>query len=435
MADIWGTSTSDILDGTTADDVIQALGGSDTLNGGEGNDTLYDGSTWSPFGTPDDDILNGGSGNDVLDTDGGFDILNGGDGNDSFDIADYWDLQGITNDGVHGIYDGGDGTDTLYVWNTADISAVSLSNIEILETSAGQFVNQVVTATAAQFESFEVIRDRDSGSAVQLALKSVGANTVLDLSDELNFGGTPRNVVITGSNDNESITTGDGNDTIYGGGGNDTLRGGAGNDLLDGGLGKDVMVGGLGNDTYIVDDVKDVVIEKWLAGTDTVNTSLTKYTLGSNVENLVYVGTSAFTGMGNSLSNTISGGSGNDTLKGGGGDDFLIGGVGKDLLTGDAGHDQFVFHDLTESAVGVSRDIIKDFSVVDDLIDLSAIDANSNSDGNQSFVFVGSSAFANAGDLRFSGGILLGDVNGDGIADFEIAVSRVSILHVDDFIL
>ncbi|SUD59644.1 heme peroxidase [Ectopseudomonas oleovorans] len=121
-----------------------------------------------------------------------------------------------------------------------------------------------------------------------------------------------------------------GNDVLNGLAGNDILDGGAGNDTLDGGLGADVMLGGLGNDIYIVDNLGDQVIEAAGAGTDTVRTTLLSYGLGENVEHLTFIGSGNFTGYGNALANTLTGGAGNDVLDGGAGADRLVGGAGND---------------------------------------------------------------------------------------------------------
>ncbi len=70
-----------------------------------------------------------------------------------------------------------------------------------------------------------------------------------------------------------------GDDVLIGTYGNDVLIGGAGNDYLDGRHGADVMIGGPGNDTYVVDNVKDHVIEKADGGTDTILTVLDSFVL------------------------------------------------------------------------------------------------------------------------------------------------------------
>ena len=49
-----------------------------------------------------------------------------------------------------------------------------------------------------------------------------------------------------------------------------------------------------------------------------------------------------------------------------------------------------------------------------DVLNLAGIDANSAAAGNQAFDYVGGAAFSGAGDLRYAGGVLSGDVNGDG---------------------
>ncbi|MGO7022065.1 M10 family metallopeptidase C-terminal domain-containing protein, partial [Rhizobium leguminosarum] len=114
-----------------------------------------------------------------------------------------------------------------------------------------------------------------------------------------------------------------------------TITGGAGNDTLDGGAGNDTLIGGAGNDIYVVDAGVDFVVESANKGTDTVRTALSSYILSNNVENLIYTGSSSFTGIGNALANTITGGAGNDVLDGGAGADTLIGGTGDDTYVVD----------------------------------------------------------------------------------------------------
>ncbi len=102
----------------------------------------------------------------------------------------------------------------------------------------------------------------------------------------------------------------------------------------------DEMAGGAGNDTYVVDDLGDLVVETSAVGIDLVRTALATYVLGDWVENLVYTGSSAWSGTGNNLANSLQGGAGNDTLDGQAGGDRLFGGAGDDYLDGGAGNDQ-----------------------------------------------------------------------------------------------
>ena len=118
------------------------------------------------------------------------------------------------------------------------------------------------------------------------------------------------------------------------------LTGTEGANRLDGGAGADWMAGGKGNDVYVVDNVGDRVIEAISGGNDTVETTLTSYTLPANLENLTYTGTVSAVLAGNNLSNNITGGAGDDLLTGGAGSDRLTGGAGNDTLDGGIGSDQ-----------------------------------------------------------------------------------------------
>jgi Ca2+-binding RTX toxin-like protein len=136
-----------------------------------------------------------------------------------------------------------------------------------------------------------------------------------------------------------------------------------------------------------------------------------------------------------SLGSRIYGNAGNDTE---------IGGSGKDLLWGGPGADHFDFLSVTDSVVGPHRDIIEDFSHAEgDKIGLALIDANTRVPGDQAFRFIGSDTFAHyhslhhsvLGMVRFSHGIVQGNVNANLAPDFEIAVKGVATLTAHDFIL
>jgi hypothetical protein len=59
------------------------------------------------------------------------------------------------------------------------------------------------------------------------------------------------------------------------------------------------------------------------------------------------------------------------------GADTLLGGAGDDRITGGSDNDVFVFAAVSETGkTATSRDVITDFTQGEDVIDLSAIDAN-----------------------------------------------------------
>ena len=181
--------------------------------------------------------------------------------------------------------------------------------------------------------------------------------------------------VLSGLGGADLISGGNGNDRILGGGGADSLSGDAGNDTLDGGLGNDFLYGGLGNDTLI-------------GGADV---------------------------------------------------DRLAGGRGADTLTGGAGADKFIFN-AGDSPNG-GYDWITDFSRADgDKICINSIDANATTAIEDTFAWRGADSFTHhAGELRYAitGGntYVYGDTNGDGVADFTIALHGAITLQASDFIM
>lgn len=80
--------------------------------------------------------------------------------------------------------------------------------------------------------------------------------------------------------------------------------------------------------------------------------------------------TGANTLTGGVLSDTLAGGDGNDVLSGGAGNDLLRGGFESDTLWGGSGQDIFRFDTGQALARPANLDLIKDFSVVDDTIQL-----------------------------------------------------------------
>ncbi len=131
----------------------------------------------------------------------------------------------------------------------------------------------------------------------------------------------------------------------------------------------------------------------------------------------------------------------NETLSALAGDDTLIGGLGIDKLTGGLGADTFKFTSANDSGITVkTRDTITDFkSAQKDKIDLSNIDANEASEGDQAFTFINNRAFSAdaTGQLRFDAmaHILYVSTNADNNAEFSILLSGVKILTIGDFVL
>lgn len=201
-------------------------------------------------------------------------------------------------------------------------------------------------------------------------------------------------VTLSGTGGNDFIRTGIGDDILSGAAGDDTIRSGAGRDHVEGDDGADRLNGGAGDDTL----------------------------------------------KGRKDNDVLNGGTGNDLLKGGGGADVVRGGNGRDELFGGAEADTFEFRDVEESLNGKKyRDTIFDFETGTDVIDLSAIDTGS---GNEPFTFIADAAFTGAGaELRFVNKtsadltMISADLDGDGSADFQIAIEGLLSLTSDDFIL
>ncbi|WP_377835504.1 calcium-binding protein [Acidimangrovimonas pyrenivorans] len=219
-----------------------------------------------------------------------------------------------------------------------------------------------------------------------------------------NTGSSP--MFISGTLGADSWIGTNGADTLRGQGGNDHLRGNGGNDVLDGGAGSDTLVGGTGDDTFVVNSLGDVVSEKGNGGNDTVVTSLPSYTLGENIENILFVdGVDAFgrksprtgnsIGIGNASDNLIVGGSGDDSLVGGSGKDTLDPGDGAstaDTLRGGDGDDTYVLRHshvhLVEAANGGS-----------DCVEVYYGNSYTVAENFENLTFLGSGPFTGVGNV------------------------------------
>lgn len=79
----------------------------------------------------------------------------------------------------------------------------------------------------------------------------------------------------------------------------------------------------------------------------------------------------------------LKGGAGNDRMVGGRGDDVLIGGKGNDTLKGQAGADIFVF------APHEGKDLVRDFQIGTDRLDLTAFDFATRAAARKAFAELG----------------------------------------------
>ncbi len=327
---------------------------------------------------------------------------------------------------------------TVGTFSAKDPEGKALS-YKLTDTAGGLFKisgNQLQVARAADFEKL-----KSDSVTVQV---SDGANTlsktfviaITDVIDQIT--GTSKADTLKGGSGIDLIKAGAGNDLLYGYSGNDTLKGEENNDTLHGGAGADRLDGGAGTDTVSYADASKAVTASLAKAS--INTG---YAMGDS-----YVSVENLTGTiyadkltGNNSANVLNGSSGNDVLKGEGGADTLLGEKGADDLYGGSGKDLFVFKALTDSTVKSSgRDTIFDFQAGSDLIDVSGIDANAKSSGNQKFSFIHTDSFhGKPGELRFvkngSETYVHGDVDGDRKADLAIHIDSLVTLKTSDFLL
>ena len=303
-------------------------------------------------------------------------------------------------------------TDYNFTVTASDGTLTDVQNISVDIVNLDELVS-IGSAELASGGSFvgEALDDTMDGSAstVSLDLSGGGGNDIMtggiaddvldggDGDDELN-GGAGDDVIITGggldrvdggdgidtvvleSNDGdivsvnlsrtwqysgdgwnyianvENVTTGGGEDIIQGndvanvvdsGAGDDWLYAGGGDDVLIGGEGTDRLFGGDGNDTVVFESADNLTVDlnsEWQVGNLNTSEGMDKI---MDVEN-------------------VTTGAGDDTLIGDASANVLTGGDGDDTLTGGDGADVFRFY----ASEGVSTDVITDFTVGEDTIEL-----------------------------------------------------------------
>ena len=303
IEDILGSVGNDTIDGNAFANLIEGRAGGDSLNGGAGNDTLSYAQSASGVRVNLAQASLHGFGDAQGDTISGFENLRGSAYADS-----------LSGDSTANIILGGDGAD-------------SLVGAEGNDTLVGGDGNDTLVCDGNDSRV-----DGGNGLDTVIFAQSIDLVTAGFISIE--------NIYLSG---NALTATGNGvANLLVGNSLANTLIGNDGADTLDGGKGSDSLFGGVGNDFYFVDSTGDQISENGPStDKDTVHTNLTSYSLDTNLENLVFTGSSSAKLSGNSLSNKITGGKSNDSLVGGDGNDTLTGNEGADTLAGGSGDDVY----------------------------------------------------------------------------------------------
>lgn len=387
IENLTGSAFDDLLIGDVVDNVLTGGLGSDTLIGEGGNDTLVGGAgapnqmqggigddiyivdandtvveflnqgtdeirtsrsvqtlaanveiltytgagAFTGVGNNLDNILTGGAGDDLLAGRGGDDILQGLGGSDT---ADYYNAAGgVTADVATGASDDGDGGVDTFV-SIESLRGSSFGDLlygdagaNVLDGGAG---DDVLVGRGGN----DVLRGGSGRDTADYSAAASGVTVLLNPGTASDGDGGTDSLVsiedIVGSAHGDLIVGSAGMNRLSGGAGQDILIGGGGNDILVGGAGlSNQLQGGTGDDWYII-EANDTCVEFLGEGIDTIEAKIGSYTLGNNVENLLYTGAGDFVGNGNALDNVITGGDFNDILRGKGGNDTLLGGQGRD---------------------------------------------------------------------------------------------------------
>ena len=393
----------DFASGRGGDDELVGSFGNDRLIGGLGNDRLEgdQSGAWTSFSTDLDDMLSGGAGDDLLIGGPGRNRLDGGAGIDTASYADA--TQGVQ-----------------------------------VNLATGQALSQ--TSSGRQFLDDTLVNIENVVATVYADFLSGDAN------DNALDGGSGRDE-LQGGGGNDRLDGANGDDRLFGEAGDDTLLPGTGDDIVDGGAGFDIVdyrsfgstltvdlrsslaqtvSAAAGNDALI--DVEGVIGGR---GGDTI--------FGSRGDDLLdgYHGNDFVYGLAGN--DRIIGGDNRDTLRGNDGDDTLEGGAGRDVLGGGAGRDLFVYADIGHTALR-DADLVQDFTVGEDRIDLSAVGADATGDAVV-FAFVGTDGFDAANQIRIveyaprDWTLLYINTDADNAPEARITLNGILSLTEADFIL
>ena len=412
---LTGDANANVLMGGLGDDALDGGGGSDTASyasatsavtvslatagaqntGGAGSDTLV--SIENLTGSNFNDTLTGDANANILQGGGGDDNLNGAGGADFASYADSKAAVTVSLAIAGAQNTVGAGTDTLISIEgligsrfadqfTAAASGSSLSGgagNDLLFSGAGN-------DTFDGGQGVDTVAYTNAASAVTVSLLVAG----------------PQNTIGAGMDSLTSI------EKLVGSGFADTLTAGTAGSTLNGGPGGDDLIGGPGSDILNGGGASDFADYSLAAAGVTLNLTIATFqnTVGAGSDELVGIEKIVGSNFNDTITgdagvNTLYGQAGNDTINGGDAGDYIFGGVGNDTLngqggqdnlTGQGGNDVFVFSALADSPLA-TPDTIVDFTSGQDTINLSAIDADSVTGGDQAFHVGGGGG--HAGDI------------------------------------
>ena len=391
------TAFADVVEMLGGNDTVSGLGGNDVLVGGAGADRLYGGDGLDRLiGGDDADVLVGGAGDDTLWGGAADDYLNGEAGSDQM-IGDAGD-DGLYGFGGNDVMTGDAGRDTLS-GGAGNDRLRGGDDGDVLDGGSGDDLADGGTGA-------DVLRGGDGNDTL---IGGAGADTLGGGAGDDSLSGGSEGNVLNGAAGDDTLAGGDAADRLFGGAGADSLTGAGGADLMLGGSGDDRIVGGDGND--------------WLYGEQGCDNLFG----GDGADRLASGGNA-----GGWSPEWLAGGAGNDTLIGGDGGCWFLGEAGTDVMIGGligASADRFEFRAASDSRAGALRDVIQNFDPDEDLI-LLKVDADVTRPGAQSFGTIAEGPAAHAVWSSVQGGntLILGDVDGDAVADMEILLAGVGAI-------
>jgi Ca2+-binding RTX toxin-like protein len=304
------------------------LPGPGSYSAGTGNDTV--------FMTASGETVRGGPGNDTYHVEASGDtvIENPGEGIDTVVTASLpsfmlpANVENLTHTGSSGFVGIGNELGNVLIGGSGSDYLIGLDgNDKLLGGEGAPDTLQGGTGNDVYFVE-------SAGSSI-VEFANEGIDSVQTWLSSYELANNVENLTHTGSANFVGMGNA-GDNILIGGLGNDYLIGGGGNDTMLDAYGLNSFQGGTGDDLYMVQQTTDTVIEFANEGNDTVETFLLQYALPTNVENLVFVGGSSHTGIGNAAANVITGSSGDDIFTGGGGNDvfnYRLSGNGLDTIT------------------------------------------------------------------------------------------------------